>query len=172
MVLNVTFGNISVISWWSVLFVEETVVPGKNHRSAQATDKLDHIMLYRIHLPWARFELTTSVVIYTDCIGSCKSNYHTIMATMNPCRREGLRCRFNLYTKRNERVVYFYSYLYSKDGAFRGTSKQRNEFLFLTPELHVKVNRYHECMLRVIGYSVMGSLFRLYIISPPSLLCQ
>ena len=24
---------------------------------------------------WSRFELTTSVVIYTDCIGSCKSNY-------------------------------------------------------------------------------------------------
>jgi len=28
-----------------------------------------------------RFELTTSVVIGTDCIGSCKSNYHPIMAT-------------------------------------------------------------------------------------------
>ena len=26
-------------------------------------------------------ELTTSVVICTDCIDSCKSNYHTIMAT-------------------------------------------------------------------------------------------
>jgi hypothetical protein len=30
MMLNVTFGNISVISWWSVLLVEETGVPGKN----------------------------------------------------------------------------------------------------------------------------------------------
>jgi len=30
------------------------------------------------HIPWSRFELTTSVVIGTDCIGSCKSNYHTI----------------------------------------------------------------------------------------------
>jgi hypothetical protein len=29
-----------------------------------------------------RFELTTSVVIGTDCICSCKSNYHTITATM------------------------------------------------------------------------------------------
>ena len=29
---------------------------------------------------WARFKLTTSVVIGTDCIGSRKSNYHTIMA--------------------------------------------------------------------------------------------
>ena len=27
-------------------------------------------------------ELTISVVICTDCIGSCKSNYHTITTTM------------------------------------------------------------------------------------------
>jgi hypothetical protein len=33
MVFNATFNNISVISWWSVLFVEETGVPGKNHQS-------------------------------------------------------------------------------------------------------------------------------------------
>jgi hypothetical protein len=30
----------------------------------------------------AGFELTTLVVIHTDCIGSCQSNYHTIMTTM------------------------------------------------------------------------------------------
>ena len=34
MVFNATFNNISVISWWSVLLVEETGVPGQNHRSA------------------------------------------------------------------------------------------------------------------------------------------
>jgi hypothetical protein len=28
--------------------------------------------------PWSRFELATSVVIGTDCIGCCKSDYHTI----------------------------------------------------------------------------------------------
>jgi len=33
MVFNATFNTISVISWWSVLLVEETVVPGENHRS-------------------------------------------------------------------------------------------------------------------------------------------
>ena len=31
--------------------------------------------------PWSRFELTTSVVIGTDCIGCSKFNYHTITAT-------------------------------------------------------------------------------------------
>jgi hypothetical protein len=31
MVFNTTFNNISVISWWSVLLVEETGVPGENH---------------------------------------------------------------------------------------------------------------------------------------------
>jgi hypothetical protein len=32
MVLNATFNNISVISWRSVLWVEETGVPEENHR--------------------------------------------------------------------------------------------------------------------------------------------
>ena len=32
MVFNVTFNNISVISWRSVLLVEESGVPGENHQ--------------------------------------------------------------------------------------------------------------------------------------------
>ena len=32
MVFNATFNNISVISWRSVLLVEETAVPRENHR--------------------------------------------------------------------------------------------------------------------------------------------
>jgi hypothetical protein len=31
MVFNATFNNISVITWWSVLLVEETGVPVENH---------------------------------------------------------------------------------------------------------------------------------------------
>jgi hypothetical protein len=34
MVFNATFNNISVISWWSALLVEETGVTVENHRSA------------------------------------------------------------------------------------------------------------------------------------------
>jgi len=34
MVFNATFNNISVISWRSVLLVQETEVPRENHRPA------------------------------------------------------------------------------------------------------------------------------------------
>ena len=34
MVFNATFNNISNISWLSVLLMEETRVPGENHRPA------------------------------------------------------------------------------------------------------------------------------------------
>jgi hypothetical protein len=45
MVLNATFNIVSVISWWSVLLVGETGVPGENQRPAAS-----HIMWYRVHI--------------------------------------------------------------------------------------------------------------------------
>ena len=39
MVFNATLNNISVISWWSVLLVEETEYPEKTTDLPQVTDK-------------------------------------------------------------------------------------------------------------------------------------
>ena len=84
MKLNATFNNISVISSQSVLLMAETEVLGENHRPAASHWQLDHIMLCRVHLARAGFELTTCVVIGTDWIDSFKSNYHMIMTPMTP----------------------------------------------------------------------------------------
>ena len=53
-VFNATFNNISVISWQSVLMVEETGEPWENHRPVashwQTLSLFQTLMLYRVHL--------------------------------------------------------------------------------------------------------------------------
>jgi hypothetical protein len=53
MVFNATFNNISVIPWRSVLLMEETEVPGENHRPATSyqqtlSHNVVHLALSRI----------------------------------------------------------------------------------------------------------------------------
>jgi len=68
MVFNATFNNISVISWRSVLLVEEIGGPGENHRPvASHWQTLSHNV---VHL--ALIEIRTHNI--SDCIGSCNCN--------------------------------------------------------------------------------------------------
>jgi len=67
MMLSTTFNNISVLSWRWVLLVENT---GETHRPDTTHWQTSHI-LYRVHVAWPGFELTTLVVIGTDCTYRC-----------------------------------------------------------------------------------------------------
>ena len=59
MMFNATFNNISVISWLSILLVEETGAPKEIHDLTQVTDKHDHIILYQYISPLMGIYLTT-----------------------------------------------------------------------------------------------------------------
>jgi hypothetical protein len=72
-------------------FMTTSFIGGGNRRKSptcrKSLDKLYHIMFYRA---WAGFELTTLMVIGTDCTStfcvhcSYNSNYHTITTTTSP----------------------------------------------------------------------------------------
>jgi hypothetical protein len=51
----------------------------------QVIEILHHILLYQVHLAWAKFELSTLVEICTDCIGSCKSDWYLYIFSSNYC---------------------------------------------------------------------------------------
>jgi len=80
----------------------------KTTELSQVTDKLYHIMLYAT--PWSRFELTTSVVIGTDYIGHCKSNYHANTATTGIAieRERDMHSTVQLTKMRTENILQYH----------------------------------------------------------------
>ena len=72
MMFNATFNNISVISWQSVLLVEETGEPGENYQPA--TRHWQTSSHHVVHLALIEIWTHNISVIGTDCICSCKFN--------------------------------------------------------------------------------------------------
>ena len=69
--------------------------------------------------PWVGFKLTTLVVKGTDCIGSCKSNYHTITPTTDS------KCFIYYYCTPNRKYIIFLIFCFYKSfSSLRGNKCQ------------------------------------------------
>ena len=55
--------------WWAMVSFTEV------------TDKIYHIMLYRVHLTMSGIRIHNFSGFWHDCTGSCKFHFHTIMTT-------------------------------------------------------------------------------------------
>ena len=105
MLFNATFNSISVISWLSVLLVEETCSTWRNHRKSHW-----QTLCIEYTSQWVGFELTTLVVIGTDCTDSCKSNYHTKTTTTAP--KYNIIIIIQTINTTDHRISYMYYLIY------------------------------------------------------------
>ena len=79
------------LSWSTWYSMFQNSLFNQLHRPvASHWQSLSHNVVTKYTSPWTGFKLTILVVIGTDCTGSCKSNYHTIMTTTTPHMLHGL----------------------------------------------------------------------------------
>jgi hypothetical protein len=78
MVFNATFNNIPIISWRSVLLVEETREARENHRPVESHWQTLSIMLYREnHRPVESHWQTLSIMLYRENHRPVESHWQT-----------------------------------------------------------------------------------------------
>jgi len=129
MVFNTTFNNISVISWRSVLMVEETRVAGENNRPAACRwQTLSHNVVSR-----TGFKLTTFMVIGTDCTSSCKFNYHTITTVLKNMNNLMVTGTYSiiLYINQHFLLKFLYLYMYMNSTAVKKRYCRVNKHLII-----------------------------------------
>jgi hypothetical protein len=85
--------------WW-----RKPEYPEKNRPAASHWQTLSHNVVSSTHC-MSGFYFSSLVVIGTDCIGSCKSDYHTITTTTAPL------CIFEIQIKVNSKKVIAYLYV-------------------------------------------------------------
>jgi hypothetical protein len=77
-VTNEYTANVIYCSPQLFIFIE----PINTQTCCKSVTNFCHVMLYQVHLTMSGFELTTLVVIGTDCIGSCKSRKLLLKASV------------------------------------------------------------------------------------------
>ena len=102
-------------------------------------------MLFRVRLAYAGFELTTLMMIGTDCIGSYKSNYLTITNMTLKCITDCLKIVEDLFPSQSESKVRYISFLFNV--------KHIQILLRYCKCLICIIIRNHECRYAILSFT-------------------